>query len=132
MNIYYRISTSLSIAAARLAEMMPAAHELPTGIVSFALDRQAQDEVVCLTLRPVSYLTTCGPWQVRVESERMQWTHAGVCVTLGEGMDVAVARGDARQKRALGAVRARLPRLELPPPGARRSELTHWLSPNVR
>jgi len=118
MNIltgYYRIPTSLSIAAARLAEMMPAAHELPTGIVSFALDRQAQDEAVCLTLRPVSYLTTCGPWQVRVEPERMQWTRAGVCVTLGEGMDVAAAWGDARQKRALGAVRARLPRLELPP-----------------
>jgi DNA-binding CsgD family transcriptional regulator len=92
--------------------MMPAAYELPTGIVSFTLDRQAQGEAVYLTLRPVSYFTTCGAWQVRVEPERMQWTHDGVCVTLGEGMDVAW--GDAHQNGALGDVRALLPQLKLP------------------
>ncbi len=147
---HYKIPTNLSIAAARLAEMMPRAgyvHREPAGeqgkevrwvvtltldqrkqvevvsLVMFTLDRQQEDEAVYLTLRPVSYLTTCGPWQVRVEPERMQWTHAGVCITLGEGMDVAVAwgdRGDTRQKRALWAVRARLPRLELP------SDLWAW------
>ena len=111
---YYRIPTSLSIAAARLAEMIPAAHKLPTGVVSFALDRQVQDEAVYMTLRPVSYLTTCGPWQVHVTPDAMRWTHAGVCVTLGEGMDVAIAWGDAHQKSALGDVRALLPQLKLP------------------
>jgi len=108
----YHIPTSLSFAVARVAKMMPAAHELPTGIVRFGLDRQAQDEAVYMTLRPVSYHTTCGAWQVRVTPDAMRWTHAGVCVTLNEGMDVVW--GDARQNPALGDVRALLPQLKLP------------------
>jgi len=113
---YYRIPTSLSIAAARLAEMMPAAHKLPTGIVRFTLDRQAQDEAVYLTLRPVSYLTTCGAWQVRVELERMQWTHAGAQVTLTPDGETVFAGSDARERRARCCVKARLPDLRLPAP----------------
>ena len=112
----YRVSTSLSIAAARLAEMMPAAHELPTGIVRFALDRQAQDEAVYLTLRPVSYHTGCGAWQVRVEPERMQWTHAGAQVTLTPDGESVFAGSEARERRARCCVMARLPDLRLPEP----------------
>jgi DNA-binding CsgD family transcriptional regulator len=113
---YYRIPTSLSIAAARLAEMMPAAHKLPTGIVRFGLDRQAQDEAVYLTLRPVSYHTTCGAWQVRVEPERMHWTHAGAQVTLTPDGESVFAGSEARERRACCCVKARLPDLHLPEP----------------
>ena len=109
---YYRIPTSLSIAVARVAEMMPRACVLPEGIATLTLERQDQDEACYLVLRPTEYLTTCGPWQVRVTPDAMRWTHAGVCVTLGEGMDVAW--GDARQNPALGDVRALLPQLKLP------------------
>jgi biotin operon repressor len=113
---YYRIPTSLSIAAARLAEMMPAAHKLPTGVVSFALDRQVQDEAVYMTLRPVSYLTTCGPWQVHVTPDAMRWTFAGAQVTLTPDGETAFAGSDARARRACRCVRARLPDLRLPAP----------------
>jgi len=113
---YYRIPTSLSIAAARLAEMMPAAHELPTGIVRFALDRQAQDGAVYLTLRPVGYFTRCGAWQVRVEPERMQWTHAGAQVTLTPDGESVFAGSEARERRARCCVMTRLPELRLPDP----------------
>ena len=109
---YYRIPTSLSIAVARVAEMMPRACVLPDGTAILTLERQDQDEACYLVLRPTEYLTTCGPWQVRVTPDAMRWTHAGVCVTLGEGMDVAW--GDARQNPALGDVRALLPQLKLP------------------
>ena len=109
---YYRIPTSLSIAVARVAEMMPRACVLPEGIATLTLERQDQDEACYLVLRPTEYLTTCGAWQVRVTPDAMRWTHAGVCVTLGEGMDVAW--GDARQNPALGDVRALLPQLKLP------------------
>jgi len=112
----YRVSTSLSIAAARLAEMMPAAHELPTGIVRFALDRQAQDGAVYMTLRPASYFTRCGAWQVRVEPERMQWTHAGAQVTLTPDGESVFAGSEARERRARCCVMARLPDLRLPEP----------------
>ena len=112
----YRIPTSLSIAAARLAEMMPAAHKLPTGVVSFALDRQVQDEAVYMTLRPVSYLTTCGAWQVHVTPDAMRWTFAGAQVTLTPDGETAFAGSDARARRACCCVRARLPDLRLPAP----------------
>ena len=112
MTKYYRIPTSLSIAVARVAEMMPRACVLPDGTAILTLERQDQDEACYLVLRPTEYLTTCGPWQVRVTPDAMRWTHAGVCVTLGEGMDVAW--GDARQNPALGDVRALLPQLKLP------------------
>jgi hypothetical protein len=92
--------------------MMPRACVLPEGIATLTLERQDQDEACYLVLRPTEYLTTCGPWQVRVTPDAMRWTHAGVCVTLGEGMDVAW--GDARQNPALGDVRALLPQLKLP------------------
>ena len=108
----YRIPTSLSIAVARVAEMMPRACVLPGGTAILTLERQDQDEACYLVLRPTEYLTTCGAWQVRVTPDAMRWTHAGVCVTLGEGMDVAW--GDARQNPALGDVRALLPQLKLP------------------
>ena len=113
---YYRIPTSLSIAAARLAEMMPAALKLPAGVVILALDRQAQDEAVHLTLRPVSYHTTCGAWQVRVEPERMRWTHAGAQVTLTPDGESVFAGSEARERRARCCVMARLPDLRLPTP----------------
>jgi len=109
---YYRIPTSLSIAVARVAEMMPRACVLPGGTAILTLERQDQDEACYLVLRPTEYLTTCGAWQVRVTPDAMRWAHAGVCVTLGEGMDVAW--GDARQNPALGDVRALLPQLKLP------------------
>ena len=109
---YYRIPTSLSIAVARVAEMMPRVCVLPGGTAILTLERQDQDEACYLVLRPTEYLTTCGAWQVRVTPDAMRWTHAGVCVTLGEGMDVAW--GDARQNPALGDVRALLPQLKLP------------------
>jgi len=108
----YRIPTSLSIAVGRVAEMMPRACVLPGGTAILTLERQDQDEACYLVLRPTEYLTTCGAWQVRVTPDAMRWTHAGVCVTLGEGMDVAW--GDARQNPALGDVRALLPQLKLP------------------
>jgi DNA-binding transcriptional ArsR family regulator len=113
---YYRIPTSLSIAAARLAEMMPAALKLPAGVVILTLDRQAQDEAVHLTLRPVSYHTTCGAWQVRVEPERMRWTHAGAQVTLTPDGESVFAGSEARERRARCCVMARLPDLRLPTP----------------
>jgi DNA-binding CsgD family transcriptional regulator len=92
--------------------MMPRACVLPDGTAILTLERQDQDEACYLVLRPTEYLTTCGAWQVRVTPDAMRWTHAGVCVTLGEGMDVAW--GDARQNPALGDVRALLPQLKLP------------------
>jgi len=113
---YYRIPTSLSIAVARVAEMMPAAHKLTNGIVRFALDRQAQDEAVYMTLRPVSYFTTCGAWQVHVTPDAMRWTHAGAQVTLTPDGESVFAGSDARDRRACCCVRARLPDLRLPAP----------------
>jgi DNA-binding CsgD family transcriptional regulator len=119
---YYRIPTSLSIAAARLAEMMPAAYklpdadELPTRVVRFALDRQAQDEAVYLTLRPVSYHTRCGAWQVRVTPDAMHWIHAGAQVTLTPNGESVFAGSEARERRARCCVMARLPDLRLPAP----------------
>jgi DNA-binding CsgD family transcriptional regulator len=113
---YYRIPTSLSIAAARLAEMMPAALKLPAGVVILTLDRQAQDEAVHLTLRPVSYHTTCGAWQVRVTPDAMHWTHAGAQVTLTPDGESVFAGSEARERRARCCVMARLPDLRLPAP----------------
>ena len=119
---YYRIPTSLSIAAARLAEMMPAAYklpdadELPTRVVRFALDRQVQDEAVYMTLRPVSYFTRCGAWQVHVTPDAMRWTHAGAQVTLTPDGESVFAGSEARERRARCCVRARLPDLRLPTP----------------
>ena len=112
----YHIPTSLSFAVARVAKMMPAAHELPTGIVRFALDRQAQDGAVYMTLRPASYFTRCGAWQVRVEPERMRWTHAGAQVTLTPDGESVFAGSEARERRARCCVMARLPDLRLPTP----------------
>ena len=119
---YYRIPTSLSIAAARLAEMMPAAYklpdadELPTRVVRFALDRQAQDEAVYLTLRPVSYHTRCGAWQVHITLDAMHWIHAGAQVKLTPDGESVFAGSDARARRACCCMRARLPDLRLPAP----------------
>ena len=112
----YHIPTSLSFAVARLAKMMPAAHELPTGIVRFALDWQAQDEAVYLTLRPVSYHTRCGAWQVRVTPDAMHWIHAGAQVTLTPDGESVFAGSEARERRARCCVMARLPELRLPDP----------------
>jgi DNA-binding CsgD family transcriptional regulator len=111
---YYRIPTSLSIAVARVAEMMPRACVLPEGIATLTLERQDQDEARYLVLRPTEYLTTCGAWQVRVTPDAMRWTHAGAQVTLTPDGETAFAGSDAREKRALRVVRARLPQLKLP------------------
>jgi hypothetical protein len=113
---YYRIPTSLSIAVARVAEMMPAAHKLTNGIVRFALDRQAQDEAVYLTLRPVSYHTRCGAWQVHITLDAMHWIHAGAQVKLTPDGESVFAGSDARARRACCCMRARLPDLRLPAP----------------
>ncbi len=110
----YRIPTSLSIAGARVAEMMPRACALPGGIAILTLERQDQDEACYLVLRPTEYLTTCGAWQVRVEPERMRWTHAGAQVTLTPDGETVFAGSDAHQESALGDVRALLPQLKLP------------------
>ena len=116
LNKYYRIPTSLSIAVARVAEMMPAAHKLTNGVVRFALDRQAQDEAVYLTLRPVSYHTRCGAWQVHITLDAMHWIHAGAQVKLTPDGESVFAGSDARERRACCCVRARLPDLRLPEP----------------
>ena len=113
---YYRIPTSLSIAVARVAEMMPRACVLPDGIATLTLERQDQDEACYLVLRPTEYLTTCGPWQVRVTPDAMRWTFAGAQVTLTPDGETAFAGSDARARRACRCVRARLPDLRLPAP----------------
>ena len=113
---YYRIPTSLSIAVARVAEMMPRVCVLPGGTAILTLERQDQDEACYLVLRPTEYLTTCGAWQVRVEPERMQWTHAGAQVTLTPDGESVFAGSEARERRARCCVMARLPDLRLPDP----------------
>jgi len=113
---YYRIPTSLSIAVARVAEMMPRVCVLPGGTAILTLERQDQDEACYLVLRPTEYLTTCGAWQVRVEPERMQWTHAGAQVTLTPDGESVFAGSEARERRARCCVMARLPDLRLPAP----------------
>jgi len=114
---YYRIPTSLSIAVARVAEMMPRACVLPGGTAILTLERQDQDEACYLVLRPTEYLTTCGPWQVRVTPDAMRWTHAGAQVTLTPDGESVFAGSEARERRARCCVRARLPDLRLPTPG---------------
>jgi len=84
--------------------------------VRFALDRQAQDEAVYLTLRPVSYHTRCGAWQVRVTPDAMHWIHAGAQVTLTPDGESVFAGSEARERRARCCVMARLPDLRLPAP----------------
>ena len=113
---YYRIPTSLSIAVARVAEMMPRVCVLPGGTAILTLERQDQDEACYLVLRPTEYLTTCGAWQVRVEPERMRWTHAGAQVTLTPDGESVFAGSEARERRARCCVMARLPDLRLPTP----------------
>ena len=113
---YYRIPTSLSIAVARVAEMMPRVCVLPGGTATLTLERQDQDEACYLVLRPTEYLTTCGAWQVRVEPERMRWTHAGAQVTLTPDGESVFAGSEARERRARCCVMARLPDLRLPTP----------------
>jgi biotin operon repressor len=101
----YRIPTSLSIAVARVAEMMPRACVLPEGIATLTLERQDQDEACYLVLRPTEYLTTCGAWQVHVTPDAMRWTHAGAQVALTPDGESVFAGSDAR-----------LPDLRLPEP----------------
>jgi len=113
---YYRIPTSLSIAVARVAEMMPRACVLPEGIATLTLERQDQDEACYLVLRPTEYLTTCGPWQVRVTPDAMRWIHAGAQVTLTPNGEFVFAGSEARERRARCCVMARLPDLRLPAP----------------
>jgi len=113
---FYRIPTSLSIAVARVAEMMPRACVLPNGAAILALERQAQDEACYLVLRPTEYLTTCGPWQVHVTPDAMRWTFAGAQVTLTPDGETAFAGSDARARRACCCVKTRLPDLRLPAP----------------
>jgi len=112
----YRIPTSLSIAVARVAEMMPRACALPNGTAILTLERQDQDEACYLVLRPTEYLTTCGPWQVRVTPDAMRWTFAGAQVTLTPDGESVFAGSDARARRACCCVKARLPDLRLPAP----------------
>ena len=113
---YYRIPTSLSIAVARVAEMMPRVCVLPGGTAILTLERQDQDEACYLVLRPTEYLTTCGPWQVRVTPDAMHWIHAGAQVTLTPDGESVFAGSEARERRARCCVRARLPDLRLPEP----------------
>jgi len=113
---YYRIPTSLSIAVARVAEMMPRACVLPGGTAILTLERQDQDEACYLVLRPTEYLTTCGPWQVHITPDAMRWTHAGAQVKLTPDGESVFAGSDARARRACCCMRARLPDLRLPAP----------------
>jgi len=110
----YRIPTSLSIARARITELLPRALELPDGTALLALDQQAQDEAYYLVLRLTEYLTRCGPWQVRATPDALRWTFAGAQVTLTPAGEAAFAGSDARAQRAIACVRARLPALRLP------------------
>ena len=114
---YYRIPTSLSIAAARLAKMMPVVLNLPAGVAGLTLDQRVGKESAELTLRPAIYFTRCGAWQVRVELERAQWTHAGAQVILTPDGVSVFAGSEARERRAHCCVMARLPDLLLPEPG---------------
>jgi len=111
---FYRIPTSLSIARARIAELLPRALELPDGTALLALEHQAQDEAYYLVLRPTEYLTRCGPWQVRATPDALHWTFAGAQVTLTPAGEAAFAGGDARAQRAIACVMVRLPALRLP------------------